>query len=282
MLADRDDLMAIDTATGKRRARVSHGIKKAAFAVLNESGAVVIGGSEEIAAFDSAGRKLWSGHYPPPGRGLLRTIGAIAARAASLYLRYGGTVSSVFRGFQVARALSSLSWSGLATRSSFSNLQTLVTNSAQSRISNRFKAFGVAARLRSRMSAPGGAGLPRPPGIPDASDVRNAVRDRLADRRPQNVQERLLDRLDPASQLDRLSRFLWHRERLATLRGNWMYFYTDLKIGGHGLAGINIQNGAMERQIKLSDLDERFVTDEVAGRLFAGNGNRLVGYTINQ
>lgn len=43
------------------------------------------------------------------------------------------------------------------------------------------------------------------------------------------VDERLLDRLDPSRKLDRLSRFLWHRERLATLRGHWMYFYTDLK-----------------------------------------------------
>ena len=239
--------------------------------VLVGCGAAVIGGSEEIAAFDSAGQKVWSGRYPPPGRGLLRTIGAIAARAASLYFRYGSTVSTAFRGFQIARALSSLSWSGLATRSSFSNLQALVTNSAQSRISNRFKAFGVASRLRSRMTLPG---------TPTAPDIRGAVRDRLADRRPHNVEERLLDRLDPANQLDRLARFLWHRERLAALRGNWMYFYTDLKTGGHGLAGINIQNGAMERQIKLSDLDERFITDEVAGRLFSGNGNRLIGYAI--
>jgi outer membrane protein assembly factor BamB len=287
MLADRDDLMAIDTATGKRRTRVSHGVKKSSFAILNESGAVVIGGSEEIAAFDSTLQKLWRSRYPPPGRGLLRTIGAIAARAASLYFRYGSTATTAFRGLQIARALSSLSWSGLATRSSFANLQSLVTNSARSRITDRFKAFGVATRVRSRMSLPQRPGLPQIPQlpqlpqIPGPADIRGAVRDRIAERRPQNIEERLLDRLDPANQLDRLARFLWHRERLATLRGNWMYFYTDLKTGGHGLAGINIQNGALERQIKLSDLDERFVTDEVAGRLFIGHDNRLIGYLIN-
>jgi hypothetical protein len=48
------------------------------------------------------------------------------------------------------------------------------------------------------------------------------------------------------------------------------------------LAGINIHNGIVDREVRLSDLDERFVTDEVAGILFAANGNRLVGYSIGQ
>src|SRR5207249_2957174 len=135
------------------------------------------------------------------------------------------------------------SWSGLATRSSFSNLQALVTNvarnSARSYVANRFKPFGVVARLRS--------------GIPDpAAELRSRVRERVVtESRPRNVEDRLLDRLDPARQLDRLSRFLWHRERLATLRGNWMYFYTDLKgSGGHGLAGNNIQKRPMGRVVR--------------------------------
>ena len=71
--------------------------------------------------------------------------------------------------------------------------------------------------------------------------------------------------------------------RMATLRGNWMYFYTDLKTtGGHGLAGINIQNGLMERSLRLSDLDERFISDEAAGIVLVANGNRLLGYSVNQ
>jgi hypothetical protein len=112
-------------------------------------------------------------------------------------------------------------------------------------------------------------------------DLRSSVRDRLVERRPRNLDERLLDRIDPAHQLERLSKFLWHQDRLATLRGNWMYFYTDLKrTGGHGLAGINIQSGIVDREVRLSDLDERFVTDEVAGILFAANDNRLVGYSV--
>jgi hypothetical protein len=133
------------------------------------------------------------------------------------------------------------------------------------------KAFGVASRLRNGITDP-------------TAEIKSRVRERIVvESRPRNVEDRLLDRLDPARQLERLSKFLWHRERLATLRGNWMYFYTDLKSsGGHGLAGINIQNGTMERTVRLGDLDDRFITDEVAGILFIANGNRLLGYSVSQ
>ena len=269
-IADHDEVISIDARSGKRVAHIPHHVKRASFVLVNESGQVVVGGREDIAAF-SGGREVWRGHYPPPGRGLLRTIGAIAARAASLYFRYGSVASSAFRGIQIARtvsSISSLSWSGLATRSSFSNLQSLVTNSARSYATNEFKAFGVAARIRTRLNTPG------------ISDPRSGIRDRIVERRPHNVEDRLLDRLDPAHQLDRLSRFLWHRDRLATLRGNWMYFYTDLN-DGHGLAGVNIQNGALDRQVRVRDLDDRFVTDEAAGMLFLANANRLLAYPIS-
>jgi len=281
-VADHDEVIQISSATGKRIAHVPHHVKRPAFALLNERGEVVVGGQEDIAGF-KGGSEVWRGHYPPPGRGLLRTVAAIAARAASLYLRFGGTVSTAFRGFQIARTLTSLSWSGLATRSSFSNLQTLATNlvtgSARSYASKQFKPFGVVAKLRSGINDPN----IRPGAIDPAREVRERIRGNLADRRPHDVEDRLLDRLDPAHQLDRLSKFLWHRERLATLRGNWMYFYTDLKTaGGHGLAGINIQNGNLDREVRLSDLDERFITDEAAGTLFAANGNRLLGYSVRR
>src|SRR4029453_15347301 len=36
VIADRDDLIDIDTTTGKRRARVRHGIERASFGLLNE------------------------------------------------------------------------------------------------------------------------------------------------------------------------------------------------------------------------------------------------------
>ena len=260
VVADRDDLISIDTATGKRRSHRPHQIKGAAFALLNDRNEVVIGGQEEIAAFDySSGKNIWRAKNPPPGRGLLRTIAAIAARAASLYFRFGGVATTAFRGMQLARGLSSLSWSGLAGRSSFSNLQTLATNSARSYATNRFRAFGVAARTRPNVD----------------------VRARFTRRPSVNIEDRLLDRLDPARQLERLSRFLWHRERLATLRGDWMYFYTDLKsVEGNGLAGVNIHTGATDRAIRIRDLDERFVTDEVVQILFSASGNRLLGYSV--
>ena len=277
-IADRDELIAIDRTTGKRLAHFSHHVKDASFALVNDRGEVVIGGREEIAAFNS-GLETWRVRCPPPGRGLLRTALAVAARAASLYFRFGGVASTAFRGIQIARIVTSFSWSGLATRSSFANLQALATNmaarSVRSSAANRFKAFGVAAQVRARLNNP--SDLPSTPSI----DLRSSIRDRLVEHRPRNVEDRLLDRLDPAHQLERLSKFLWHQDRLATLRGNWMYFYTDLRrAGGHGLAGINIQNGIVDREIKLGDLDERFVTDEVSGILFAASGNRLMGYAV--
>ena len=273
-IADRDDLIDIDAKTGKRRARVRHGIERASFGLLNEGGDVVVGGQSEIAAFDPAnGREIWRARHTPPGRGIFRTIAAITARAASLYFRYGGAATTAFRGVQLARGVSSLSWSGLMARSSASNLQALATNSARnyarSYAASRFRQFGVAARVRDGLSA----GTSSRISVPSPGDL---VRRRTAD-----VDERLLDRIDPAHQLERLSRFLWHRDRLAALRGQWMYFYTSLKgRDGNGLAGVNINSGETARQIRLSDLDERFVTDEPLGLMFVSAGNRMLAHPV--
>ena len=236
-IADRDDLVFLDATNGKRLSRVSHKVERASFGLLNDRGDVVIGGQSEIAAFDRLnGRELWRARHTPPGRGILRTIGAIAARAASLYFRYGGTAMTAFRGVQIAHAVTSLSWSGLASRSSYSNLQSLATMSNRRRSSSRFERFGIARRIQ--------------------------------------------DRVDPSSQLERLSRFLWHRERLATLRGQWMYFYTSLG-RGNGLAGVNLNTGQTDREVRLSELDERFVTDELLGGLFTASGNKLLSHGLH-
>jgi outer membrane protein assembly factor BamB len=277
VMADHDDLIVIDSTTGKRRLRTRHGIEKASFGVLNESGAVVVGGQSEIAAFDVAGgRELWRARHTPPGRGIFRTAVAVAARAASLYFRYGGTAVTAFRGVQIARAVGGLSWSGLTARSSVSNLQALATNLATNSTRNyarsygaaRFRRFGVISSVRDRLSA----------GTPAAPSPADLVR-----RRTNDVDERLLDRLDPAHQLERLSRFLWHRDRLAALRGNWMYFYTDLQgRDGNGLAGVNIHTGETAREIRLRKLDERFITDEALALMFVSDGNRLLAYRIDQ
>lgn len=262
-IADRDDLILIDTKNGKRRQKTSHHIERASFGLLNERGDIVIGGQSEIAAFDSInGREIWRARHTPPGRGILRTIAAIAARAASLYFRFGGTAVTAIRGVQIARAVTSASWTGLATRSSISNLQTLATTSARNYGQSQIRQFGIAALARGNYGGPS----------PNPTTITR--------RRTTGVEDRLLDRMDPAHQLERLSRFFWHRERLATLRGQWMYFYTDLIRGGHGLAGVNINTGNTEREVRLADLDERFITDEALGVMFAADGNRLFAYSV--
>jgi hypothetical protein len=235
-IGDRDDLILLDASNGKRKARFAHKIERASFGLLNERGDVVIGGQSEIAGFDPvSGRQLWRARHTPPGRGVFRTVAAIAARAASLYFRFGGPAMSAVRGVQTVRGITSLSWSGLSARSSFSNLQALATASSRkyTKSTNR-------------------------------------------------IEDRIVDRIDPSRQLDRLSRFLWHRERLATLRGQWMYFYTDHldSRDGNGLAGVNVNNGRTERGVRLSDLDERFVTDEVLGLMFVASGNRLLAHAL--
>ena len=132
----------------------------------------MIGGQSEIAAFDPVtGRQLWRARHTPPGRGIFRTVAAIAARAASLYFRFGGPAMTAFRGVQIATEFE-LVWIGVA----------LVV----------FKLAGTCDGVESAA----------------AFVAVQAVWDR----------RRVQDRIDPSRQLDRLSRFLWHRERLATLR----------------------------------------------------------------
>ena len=211
-IADRDDLIFLDATNGKRKLRVSHKIERPSFGLINERGDIVIGGQSEIVAFDGS-RELWRVRHTPPGRGVLRTVAAIAARAASLYFRFSGPGMTAFR-----------------TATAFSNLQSLATMATRNRRAplSRFNRYGIASR-----------------------------------------------------QLDRLSRFLWHRERLAAVRGQWMYFYTNLDRGGNGLAGVNVNNGRTEREVRLPDLDERFVTDEVLGSMFTASGEKLFSHQLN-
>ena len=65
------------------------------------------------------------------------------------------------------------------------------------------------------------------------------------------------------------------------MRGQWMYFYTSLRSGGNGLAGVNINNGRTDREVRLSDLDERFVTDEVLGAMFTASGNKIFSHRLH-
>lgn len=260
VVADRDDLIILDAVSGKRRSKLSHKIERAAFVVLNEGGQAVVGGKNEIAAFDiSAGRQVWRSRHNPPGRGIFRTVAAITARAAALYFRYGGTATAAFSGVRTLRALNSFRWSGLNAHAALPNLTSLATDYTRDYVSEQFASLGVLSRARQVSS------LRNPPRIPRPS---------------LDVEDRLLDRLDPATQLERLSRFLWRRRRLATLRGQWMYFYTELP-RGNGLAGVNVNTGLRERAIRISDLDERFISDEAASLLYSSKDNQLRAYSLN-
>ena len=280
VVADRDDLIIIDARTGKRRTKISHGVEKAAFVLLNERGEAVVGGKNEIAAFDlNTGANVWRSRHNPPGRGLLRTVAAVAARAAALYFRYGSTASTAFRGVQLFNTLNGLR-SGLALHAALPSLTTLASNKASEYVRNnaaefvrnqatayardRISTFGILARAQTSMTRPRMA-APRP-----------AIAEHSGD-----VEEKLLDRLDPAHQLERLSRFLLRTRRLAALRGDWMYFYTDLG-RGNGLLGVNINNGADERSIRMSAADDRFLSDEVLQVLFGSQGNRMLAYALGE
>ena len=43
---------------------------------------------------------------------------------------------------------------------------------------------------------------------------------------------------------------------------------------------MNINTGETERQIRLRELDERFITDEALGILFVSAGNRMLAHSV--
>jgi hypothetical protein len=152
------------------------------------------------------------------------------------------------------------------------NLTSLATdytrNYARQYAADRLSTYGVLARVR-RVSVP-------PVSSPSAVTV---TRPRVT---AGDAGERLLDRLDPSSQLARLSRFLMRTRRVATLRGRWMYFYSSLSGGGRGLVGVNVDAGRASREVRLSDPDERFISDEGAGLLYVSRGDRLVAHRLSE
>ena len=77
LVADRDDLISIDTKTGKRRGDFEHKVEKAQFVLINERGDAVVGGKDEIAAFQIA-----SGAEVPSPQSLVPTL------SSSLVLRF--------------------------------------------------------------------------------------------------------------------------------------------------------------------------------------------------
>src|SRR5262249_987983 len=142
---------------------------------------------------------VWRARHNPPGRGALRTLGAITARAASIYFRYGGVATTAFRGVPIARGVSALRWSGLASRAILPNLTGYATGAAREYVTSQIKRYGVISRADLAQRAVR-AVRERPITPPISVDV--------------DLEEGLIDRLDPARQLDKFSRFLWRRKQL--------------------------------------------------------------------
>ena len=269
LIADRDEIVAIDVATGNPSSRIKHRIEQASFVLINEPGETVVGGKSEIAAFNQseAWSEIWRARHEAPGRGVLRTVAAITARAASLYFRFGGVATTAYRGFQLTRGFTATRWSGMISRVVVPNLTEYAAGAAHEYVTSSFKGYGIVSSLDM---AHGVSRLPRVrPGIsPTSVDI--------------DAEDILIDRLDPAHQLERLSRFLLRRKQLAILRGQYMYFYTDFKDGGsRGLAGVNLNTGQTVRRIRINEIDHRLTTDEVVNQLYLAHDDRLYAYPLN-
>ncbi|MBK8466062.1 MAG: PQQ-binding-like beta-propeller repeat protein [Chloracidobacterium sp.] len=288
LIADKDDLITLDARNGKRVAKRDHKIDKAQFVLLNEGGQAIVGGRNEIAAFsfrDSKAPELWRARHTAPGRGVFRTVAGIALRAAALYFRYGGIATSAIgfarTGLNFASAANSFRWSGLRTRFGSVDLTTLASNSARNYVAGRFYAYGSMGRDPGFLSRFGSSQI----SMPNATDIRGRIIGRAIDRATpsrSDVQESIFDRLDPARQMERFGDYLLRRKRLAELRSNYMYFYTDIKkpFDKKGLVGVNVHTGRDARYILASDPDASFVTDETSNLLYSANGSKLQAFDI--
>ena len=274
LIADKDDVIVLDARSGDRREKFKHGVERAQFVLLNERGDAVVGGRDEIASFNRNGSEVWRVRHKAPGRGALAIIGGVALRAAALYFRYGGIAASAFGiargGLNLMNGLNSFRWSGLNARFGSFDLSTLATNTARSYITDRIYSYGALARLPNAVD-----------GISRIRIERAGIGGRIAPTRA-DVQESVFDRLDPSRQAEKLSSYLLRRKRVSELRGNYMYFYTDLQkpFGRRGLVGVNIHTGTDGRFILNSDPDAQFITDETLNLLYSSDGNQLQAFDI--
>ncbi|MFV0387980.1 MAG: PQQ-binding-like beta-propeller repeat protein [Pyrinomonadaceae bacterium] len=272
--ADKDDIYALDALDGKRLGKAKHKLDTPAFVVRNEVGEFIVGGKDRLAAFryqNGKFDKAWEARHQPPARGAFKVIGAITLRAAALYFRYGGLANSLYGIGQTGLTLrSALTTRGDFLRARFSSidLTSLATNYARNRVSAEISLYGIAARARYV----NGLSIERPRMKISSSEST------------EQVSERLVDRLDPTKQIERLSNHLLRRKQMAEFRGNYMYFYTDLpkQYGNNGLIGVNIHTGKDVRFIPMREPDVRFIADEVTGLLFSANDKMLSAIRINR
>jgi outer membrane protein assembly factor BamB len=227
--------------------------------------------------------EVWRIRHKPPSRGAFRIIAGIALRATALYFRYGGLATSAIGlargGLSLATAANSFRWSGLKSRFGSFDLTTLASNSAQNYVTRRIYSFGALTRLPSAASRIGDLQIVTPSGI--RGRITSGIIDR-ATPSGSEVRESALDRLDPVRQVEKLSSYLLRRKRLAELRSNYMYFYTDLPkpFDRKGLIGVNIHTGRDARVILNSDPDAQFVTDETLNLLYSADGSRLQAFGV--
>jgi hypothetical protein len=170
------------------------------------------------------------------------------------------------------RTVNSFRFSGLSTRFGSVNLTTLATNAAKNYVTRRIYAYGSLARTPSILNRLNGLQVQRP---------STFILGKLKPSR-EDVQESILDRLDPARQAEKLSSFLLKRRRLAELRGDHMYFYTKLEkpFNKNGLVGVDVNTGRDTRFILNSDPDPDFLVDENERLLYSSDGNRLHAFDI--
>ena len=293
LVADRDDLITLDAKNGKRVDKFEHKIEKAQYVLINQSGDAVVGGRDEIAAFSvdsrvavSDGaltyvrgpntREIWRIKHKAPGRGVLRVITGVALRAAAIYFRYGGVATSAFNfargGLNLYRTVNSFRWSGLRPRFGSVDLTTLAANSARNYVTRRIYSYGSIARSPSLLNRISNLQVQRP-----STFILGRIKPSRED-----IQESILDRLDPARQAERLSSFLMKRRRLAELRGDHMYFYTELEkpFDRKGLVGVNVNTGTDARFVLNSDPDPDFLVDETEGLLYSSDGSQLQAFDI--
>ena len=289
VIADKDDLITIDAVTGKRIAKREHKTERAQFVLINESGQAVVGGRNEIAAFnirDPKSPEIWRARHNAPGRGVFKTIAGIALRAAALYFRYGGLATSALNivrgGMSIAGTVNSFRWSGLRTRFGSIDLTTLASNSARNYVTRRIYAYGSIGRSPGLMNNIPGLQIT----LPNATDLRGRVIGKAIDQATPSraeVQESIFDRVDPVRQIEKFSSYLLRRKRLAELRASHMYFYTDLPrpYNKKGLIGVNVHTGRDARFAPVSDPDPNFVTDETLGLLYSADGSRIEAFNLN-
>jgi outer membrane protein assembly factor BamB len=281
VIADRDDLITIDARSGKVVSKFEHKVERAQFVLANESGESVVGGRDTVAAFRDR-QERWRVRHKAPDRGVFRIVAGIALRATALYFRYGGLATSAIglarSGLNLAGTVNSLRWSGLRSRFGSLDLTTLASNSARNYVTGRIYSYGSLASAPGILNRVGGLQVITP--AAGRSIVSGSVRRAMPSRA--EVQESFIDRLDPIRQAERLSDYLLRRKRLAELRGNYMYFYTDLPkpFDRKGLVGINIHTGRDGRYVLASDPDAQFVTDETLNLLYSADGNGLRAFDV--